>query len=260
LTVTGPAVLADLFSLMVHLKPAPVVARVATCMPKLRSPIEESLRAEIDVTTYLAAQGAPVVRPSDELPAGPHNRDGFAITFWTYLEADPERTPTTQDCSAMLVELHSVLRGYPKPVPALGVRDIAEGLRVLGLTSGVVTDEEAKRLRAVADRLGPFMAAPGGDVQVLHGDAHPGNVVATRNGLVWIDFEDVCRGPVEWDLASMMDAGAIGGYHRPDPEILARCKELRTLQVVLALIAFHEEFGDLDGWEDAIHNMLGGLA
>ena len=71
-------------------------------------------------------------------------------------------------------------------------------------------------------------------VQVLHGDAHP--------------------------ETSMMDAEAIGARYRPDPEILARCKELRTLQVVLALVAFREKFGDLDGWEESIRSMLGGLA
>ena len=80
----------DLFSLMVHLKPAPVVARVATCMPKLRTPIEGWLEREIAVTTYLAEQGAPVVVPSRELPPGPHERDGFPISFWTYVESDPD--------------------------------------------------------------------------------------------------------------------------------------------------------------------------
>ena len=50
LRVEEPTVLNDLFSLMVHLKPAPVVARVATCMPKLRTPIEGWLEREIAVT------------------------------------------------------------------------------------------------------------------------------------------------------------------------------------------------------------------
>ena len=37
--------------------------------------------------------------------------------------------------------------------------------------------------------------------QPLHGDAHKKNVLRTRNGLVWTDFEDACCGPTEWDLA-----------------------------------------------------------
>jgi hypothetical protein len=76
LRVEEPVVLADLFSLMVRLRPAPVVARVATCMSRPRSPIEDWLRLEIDVTTFLAAQGAPVVAPSRELPPGPHSVGG----------------------------------------------------------------------------------------------------------------------------------------------------------------------------------------
>jgi thiamine kinase-like enzyme len=37
--------------------------------------------------------------------------------------------------------------------------------------------------------------------QPLHGDAHRKNVLKTSRGLVWTDFEDACRGPVEWDVA-----------------------------------------------------------
>ena len=62
--------------------------------------------------------------------------------------------------------------------------------------------------------------------------------------MVWIDFEDVCLGPPEWDLATMMDEGAVAKYH--DPEMLARCTELRTLQVALALIVFRDDFGDME--------------
>jgi hypothetical protein len=53
--ITGD--LADLFSLMVHLRPAPVVARVATCMPRLQTPIADWLEREIAVTEYLSGRG-----------------------------------------------------------------------------------------------------------------------------------------------------------------------------------------------------------
>ena len=69
LRVEEPTVLNDLFSLMVHLKPTPVVARVATCMPKLRTPIAPWLEREIAVTPFLSKRGAPVVAPSPELRA-----------------------------------------------------------------------------------------------------------------------------------------------------------------------------------------------
>ena len=113
LRVEEPTVLNDLFSLMVHLKPAPVVARVATCMPRLRTPIEDWLEREIAVTEYLLDQGAPVVAPSRELPPGPHERDRYWMSFWTHVLPDPERTPTNDDCSAMLVDLHTTLGAIP---------------------------------------------------------------------------------------------------------------------------------------------------
>ncbi len=261
LHVGEPVVLNDLFSLMVHLRPAPVVARVATRMPRMRAPIVEWLGLEIAVTTFLSERDAPVVAPSRELPAGPHERDGFAISFWTYVEPDPDRTPTAADCSAMLPDLHAALRSYPGELPALCANDIPRGLEVLDQGATGLSGADVDLLRTSAERLRSLWEAPGGDAQPLHGDAHPGNLIATRDGdLLWIDFEDVCLGPVEWDLATIMDPGAVATHHRPDPEVLARCTELRALQVALCLVAFRDDFGDVEGWDEGIRSMLGMLA
>jgi Phosphotransferase enzyme family len=261
LRVEEPTVLNDLFSLMVHLRPAPVVARVTTYMPKLRTPIADWLDREIAVTTYLSEQGAPVVAPSQELPPGPHERDGFWVSFWTYVEPDPDRTPTTDDCSALLPDLHTALRSYPGELPALCADDVTRGLGTLGGADDVLDESDVDLLCASAERLRPLWEAPGREVQPLHGDVHPGNLISTRDGgLVWTDFEDVCLGPVEWDLATIMDPGAVAVHHRPDPELLARCTELRALQVALCLVAFHEDFGDIEGWDEGIRGMLGTLA
>ena len=262
LRVGEPFVLADLFSLMVHLRPAPVVARVATYMPKLRTPIVDWLDREIAVTTYLSEMGAPVVAPSRELPPGPHEHDGFWISFWTHVEPDPDRTPTTADCSAMLVDLHAGLQSYSGELPMLCADDIPRGLALLDKTGDdTLVKADADLLRAAAERLRPLWETPGGELQPLHGDAHPGNLIATReSGLVWIDFEDVCLGPIEWDLATIMDPGVVAEHHRPDPEVLAHCTELRALQVALCLIAFYDDFGDIEGWGEGIRSMLNMLA
>jgi aminoglycoside phosphotransferase (APT) family kinase protein len=261
LRVEQPTVLHDLFSVMVHLRPAPVVARVPTWVSRL-VPVADRLGREIAVTEFLARQGLPVVTPSRELPPGPHAHDGLTISFWTYLQPDPGRAATAADCAAMLVDLHAALRTYPGELPVLGaaVVDLPRWLGSLHLAGEVLHDADVDRVHAAAERLGPFAAAPGGDVRPLHGDAHPGNLVATRDGLVWIDFEDVCLGPVEWDLATMMDPAAVAGHYRPDPELLARCRELRALQVLLCLAGLYDVFGDLDGWDEGIRSMLDLLA
>ena len=121
---------------------------------------------------------------------------------------------------------------------------------------------DADLLRAAAERLRPLRETPGGELQPLHGDTHPGNhLIPTRDGgLVWIDFEDVCLGPIEWDLPTIMDPGAVAEHHRPDPEVLAHCTELRALQVALCLITFHDDFGDIEGWDEGIRSVLNMLA
>src|SRR5262249_13631589 len=50
-------------------------------------------------------------------------------------------------------------------------------------------------------RVGPALADRRLDCPVLHGDPHWSNFLAGPGGCVMIDFESVCRGPVEWDLS-----------------------------------------------------------
>src|SRR5918998_4333538 len=150
LRVEEPVVLNDLLSLMVHLRPAPVVARVATCMPKVRKPVSAWLKREIAVTTFLSERGAPVVAPSRKLPPGPHERDGFPISFWEYVEPDPDRAPTNDDCSAMLVDLHTALRAYPGELPMLCADDVPRGLQISDRSVNFLDESDANLLRASA--------------------------------------------------------------------------------------------------------------
>jgi hypothetical protein len=43
--------------------------------------------------------------------------------------------------------------------------------------------------------------ARGASEQLLHGEPHPGNVLRTRSGLLFVDVETSCRGPIEFDIA-----------------------------------------------------------
>jgi hypothetical protein len=66
--------------------------------------------------------------------------------------------------------------------------------------------------------------------QLLHGEPHPGNVITTKNGLLFIDFETCCRGPVEFDLAHAPEEVS-GHYPGVDHHLLRGCRIL-----VLAMI------------------------
>ena len=67
--------------------------------------------------------------------------------------------------------------------------------------------------------------------QVLHGEPHPGNVLATTEGPLFVDLETLCRGPIEFDLAHVPDAVS-DRYPGVDQGLLG---ELRG--VVLAMVA-----------------------
>ena len=95
--------------------------------------------------------------------------------------------------------------------------DLADADRELLITS------LRSRRRAVADR--------GAAEQLLHGEPHPGNVLSTQSGLLFIDFETCCRGPVEFDVAHVPEA-ASEHYAAADEDLLGECRGL-----VLAMVA-----------------------
>ncbi|HVH22634.1 MAG TPA: phosphotransferase [Pseudonocardia sp.] len=251
LPVHEPLVLHDLFSVRVHLRPAPVVARIPTWVARLRSDTG-GLSRELDVARYLVHAGVPVVPPSPELPAGPHHRDGFTISYWTYCPADHDRpAPTADDCAAMLPDLHATLREYPGPLPSLApLLDLPGWLAQLEAADHPVASADRTRLQRAVERLHPILQPDAAD-RPLHGDVHPGNLLATRNGLLWNDFEEVCRGPLEWDLATMGDEQAVRDLPH-DPARLAHCGRARSTQIALLLLLLRPVFADEPGWDGGI--------
>jgi Ser/Thr protein kinase RdoA (MazF antagonist) len=67
--------------------------------------------------------------------------------------------------------------------------------------------------------------------QLLHGEPHPGNVLSTTNGLLFVDFETCCYGPVEFDLAHVPERVS-ASYAGVDQDLIGECRHL-----VLAMVA-----------------------
>ena len=209
-----PVVLKDASNALVHLSPAPVVARVATTAGLLRQPTEAWLRRDLMVATYLHSVGAPVVPPSAELPPGPYvwtspEGDHVALSLWTFVEHDREYKATVEETMTSLHGLHRALRGFPATdgliVPYMGVvlDEIPHWLKwleVRRLLSGYDLTALREAHWHLAQRLRPCHSP----TQVLHGDAHRGNLLRTPQGLLWTDFEDTCMGPVAWDIATVL--------------------------------------------------------
>src|SRR5215210_6156875 len=64
-------------NVLVHLKPAPVVARVMTGTAILHDDAEQWLRREVAVGAFVSERSDLVVAPTDILPPGPHLHDGL---------------------------------------------------------------------------------------------------------------------------------------------------------------------------------------
>jgi Phosphotransferase enzyme family len=190
---------------LVHLKPAPVVARVMTGTVVLHDDPEQWLAREVAVGAYLAGTGL-IVPPSDLLPPGPHERDGMWMTMWRFVAHDAHAPPPGPgELGRSLRALHAALAGFPGELaPVSGIRDWL--LRLLGelRPSPVMTRRDIDRLRARLDALTPAVFESSLPAQAIHGDASVSNLLRSDNGLLWNDLEDVCLGPVAWDVAGLV--------------------------------------------------------
>lgn len=204
LPADDPEVLSSRGNVLVHLRPAPVVARVATLTAWTRSEPFQWLAREVAVAGYTAANGGPAVAPTALADPGPHWRDGLAVSLWTFVPPSPRR-PAPAEFGVALARLHIVAAGFPGELPVLAPlrAQISDALAALErqrvLEPGVLT--------ALRDRHAEILAGLdgiGGPELVLHGDAHPGNLLWTPAGWLWTDLEETCRGPRAFDLAVLV--------------------------------------------------------
>ncbi|MGK5112841.1 phosphotransferase family protein [Geodermatophilus sp. CPCC 205506] len=225
-------VLQDGINVVVHLAPAPVVARVATLTRLLRPDVARHLGREVAVAGALAAAGAPVVPPSDLLPPGPHEHEGTVLSFWAHVPVLPEAV-TPAEVAGALEELEGSLgelapAGRPLDTPLDDLAAFVER----GASWGV----EPARLDRLAARLDDLRPRLDGVAGQRHGDAHPGNLLTTPRGRLWTDLEDTCPGPRAWDLACLRSTSRLDGRaaldalpDAPSDAELAPWLELRRL-------------------------------
>ncbi|MES2645039.1 MAG: phosphotransferase [Myxococcota bacterium] len=255
LDVRAPVVLHDVFSVVVHLAPAPVVARVPVVMAPGHDIAAQLVRQqrELDVVAWLAARGVPVVAPSPGVPRAPVRQGERSMTFWELVEVAADHAPYAATDSAVTAELHAALRDHPTAaLPFLSpvTRSVPSGLAFLAAHPGLLAPADLDRARREWAVLEPVLSSherfaaafPHASVQTLHGDAPSYNVIRTTSGLRFADFEDVTLGPIEWDLAGCTPEDAHGydaaadrlGLCPHDPEVLRVMNTARMLQVVTA--------------------------
>ncbi|MFC9909874.1 phosphotransferase [Streptomyces sp. NPDC059862] len=256
LTVTDPTVLHDVFSVVVHLAPSPVVARIPTVLPRPDdlAALARRQQDELDVTRWLDDQGIPVIAPSPLVPREPVQRDGFSMTFWPFVEEDRDKEPDYVANAESVADLHAALHAYPGRLEFLSAaepRFIAESLARLDQHPSLIGAAELDRARREWQILEPLVRSrrafetrfPGVDLQPIHGDSPPANIFSGVDGDLYADFELVTLGPVEWDLAALgpeheaaYNRGARRNGTRPlNEEVLGFVNALGMLRVVATL-------------------------
>lgn len=201
-------------NVLVHLRPAPVVARVMTGTAVLHDDPERWLAREVAVGAYLAGRNDLIVPPTDLLPPGPHERDGLWMTLWAFVPHDEQAVPPEpRELGRSLRALHTALAGFPGDLaPLSGIRDWLERLLAELRPSPALSRRDIARLRLDLEALTPAVFESPLPAQALHGDASLSNLLRTDRGLVWNDLEDVCAGPVAWDVAGLVASATARGH------------------------------------------------
>ncbi len=233
LTVDDAIVLHNSNKLTLRLLPCDVLARVAPVAHQVA-------QFEVELAQRLTESGFPVAAPEPRVGPQVHERDGFVVSLWTYYEPVTPGQISPAGYARALERLHAGMRTLEMPAPRFTDR--------VGQAQRLVADRDQTPGLAAADRelLGGALRSMrrtigerGRAEQLLHGEPHPGNVLTTKNGLLFIDFETCCRGPVEFDLAHAPEEV---GEHYPgvDQDVLRECRIL-----VLAMItAWRWDRGD----------------
>jgi aminoglycoside phosphotransferase (APT) family kinase protein len=224
LAVDEAIVLQDSNKLTLRLLPCDVLARVALVAHQVS-------QFEVELAQRLAEAGCPAAVLDPRVDPRVYERDGFVVTLWTYYEPASPLEISPAGYASALGRLHAGMRKVDVPAPHFTDRvEQAQQLIASRGQTPALADADRELLGDTLLSLSRSIGDRGAAEQLLHGEPHPGNVLTTKNGLLFIDLETCCRGPVEFDLAH---APVEVSEHYPDvdQDLLRECRLL-----VLAMI------------------------
>jgi hypothetical protein len=103
-------------TVIVHLRPSPIVARVMCGTVVLHPDPHAWLTREIDVGAFLAERTTSVVAPTKEIDPGPYLRGDQWMSLWEYVEGR-EAPLEALEIGRALRALHDALAEYRGPLP-----------------------------------------------------------------------------------------------------------------------------------------------
>ncbi|MBE9210964.1 phosphotransferase [Nostoc sp. LEGE 06077] len=237
-------VLQDRSNLVIHLQPAPVVARVATTTGTVRFS-DAWFAKEVSVASYLAAAGAPVVSPTNLIQPGPYQHNGLVVSFWDFVE-EIDELPDATIVGQTLRDCHEALVDFAGELTVFDPLNESESLLSTLISQAAFSFSDSQMLQAVNRQLKSRFHQLQLPIQPLHGDSNFSNVLNTTRGVLWTDWEDTFIGHIAWDIACLIAASHVFGTDREyaaaalngyglaiDQEILDLFIEARTFQTAM---------------------------
>jgi hypothetical protein len=225
LTVDDAIVLHDSNKLSLRLLPCDVLARVAPVAHQVS-------QFEVELAQRLAESGCPVAALEPRVDPRVYERDGFVVTLWTCYEPAAAQEVSPAGYASALERLHAGMRKLDVPAPHFTDRvEQAQQLAASRDHTPALAGADRELLGDTLRGLRRVIGDRGAAEQLLHGEPHPGNLLTTKNGLLFIDLETCCRGPVEFDLAHAPEEVS-EHYPGVNQDLLRECRIL-----VLAMIA-----------------------
>ena len=225
LRVDDTVIIQNSNKLALRLLPCNVFARVALVG-------QEVAALEVQLALRLAGTASPVAALEPRVEPRVYERDGFAMTLWTYYEVMSADLDLPAAYADALQRLHTGMRSIEIATPHF-LNRAADAERLVSHRDDTPALAEADRhlLLSTLQSAGERIRSHGAAEQLLHGEPHPGNLLRTRHGLLFTDFETCCRGPIEFDVAHAPEEVS-AHYPGADHVLLAECRRL-----VLAMVA-----------------------
>jgi aminoglycoside phosphotransferase (APT) family kinase protein len=223
LTVDDSVVVNDSNKLSLRLLPCDVFARVAHVG-------QVDAQFEVELAQKLAETDSPVAALDARVDPCVYQRDGFAVTLWTYHDPESDE-PSPADYANALHRLHAGMRKLDIAAPHFTDR-VAEAQWLVASPdrTPALADADRELLSETLRSRSRAIAEHRPEEQLLHGEPHPGNVLDTKNGPRFIDWETCCQGPVEFDLAHV-PVEVSKRYPGIDRDLLVDCGVLAIAMV-----------------------------
>jgi hypothetical protein len=230
LAVDDAVILNDSNRLVIRLTPCDTVARVTPVTHHAGH--HTSAEREVELVKRLAQTGSPVAALDARVVPRVFVQDGFKISLWAYYEPAQPRMLRPARYAQALERLHAGLRQADLTSPHVmdRVAAVQQDVASRDVTPGLADTDRAFLASTLRDLKRPLVNRRMHG-QLLHGEPHRQNVLSTKNGPLFTDFENTARGPVEYDLAWVPTAVS-DRYRDADRDLARECRGL-----VLAMVA-----------------------